>query len=290
MLSKKNNGNKNIHRKSAIGKEINFIFGNHNKQKQIIDNLIKTKEANRRRYSQTLAIPYIPLTKKQKVKEIFDMDKSCQNRFNEYSNIFEQIKNQISDINYSLENINNSQHIDRNDNRLNSHKYKTKTEHSIHTFIDEKDEDNIVISKKQSNVIQSKDDNEELFFIDKEFENEKEKIINNDNDIENKIDNSFSINNFNNENDNDDFDNNGIDENTRNIYLNYSRSPNSLKNTKRNNRIFLKKKYLKHNINFDYKERSLSKDFYYEPTLDDNNKNAYSTEINEIKYCKCNIF
>lgn len=37
------------------------------------------------------------------------MDKSSQNRFNEYSNIFEQIISQTSDINNSLENLNNSQ-------------------------------------------------------------------------------------------------------------------------------------------------------------------------------------
>ena len=86
-------------------KQIKFIFANHNKQNQIIDNLIKTKEVNRRTYSQTLVIPYIPLTKKQKFKEIFDMDKSSQNRFNEYSNIFEQIISQTSDINNSLENL-----------------------------------------------------------------------------------------------------------------------------------------------------------------------------------------
>ena len=288
MLSKKNNGNKNIHRKSEIGKEINFIFAKQNKENLIIDKLIKTKEANRRRYSQTLAIPYIPLTKKQKVKEIFDMDKTSQNRFNEYSNIFEQIKTQISDINNSLENLNNSQHFDRNGIRFNTHHLKLNTQQSIHSFIDEKEEDNIIMSKQQSKSIKSNNDNDELLFIDNEFENENEKIINVDNEIENKNDNSFNTNNFNNES--DEIDNNGLDENTRNIYLNYSRSPNSLKNTKRNNRIFLKKKYLQNNINCDYKGRSLSKDFYYEPTLDENDKNTYSTEINEIKCCKCNIF
>ena len=267
-------------------KQIKFIFANHNKQNQIIDNLIKTKEVNRRRYSQTLVIPYIPLTKKQKFKEIFDMDKSSQNRFNEYSNIFEQIISQTSDINNSLENLNNSQHIHRNQIRFNTHNFKSKFEHSFHSLIDEKDEDNIVMSKQQSNITKSNNDNDKLLFIDNEFEKENEKIINDDNDIGNKNDNSFETNHFN--NDNDEFDNDILDENNTNIYLNYPRSPNSLKNTKKNNRIFLKKKYLKNKIN-EYKG-SLSKDFYYEPSLDNNNKNNYSTEIKEIKCYKCSIF
>lgn len=50
-------------------KQIKFIFANHNKQNQIIDNLIKTKEVNRRTYSQTLVIPYIPLTKNKNLKK-----------------------------------------------------------------------------------------------------------------------------------------------------------------------------------------------------------------------------
>ena len=120
------------------------------------------------------------------------------------------------------------------------------------------------MSKLQSNIIKSNNDNDKLLFIDNEFENENEKKINDDNDIGNKNDNSFNTNNFNNES--DEIDNNGLDENTRNIYLNYSRSPNPLKNTKKNNRIFIKKKYLKNNIN-EYKG-SLSKDFYYEPSLE----------------------
>ena len=142
------------------------------------------------------------------------------------------------------------------------------------------------MSKQQSNIIKFNNDNDKLLFINNEFENANEKIINDDNDIENKNDNSFKTNNFGNEN--DEFDNSVLDENNRNIYLNYSRSPNSLKNTKKNNRIFLKKKYLKNNINEC--KGSLSKDFYYEPNLDNYNKNTYSTEIKEIKCCKCSIF
>ena len=192
------------------------------------------------------------------------MDKSSQNRFNEYSNIFEQIISQTSDINNSLENLNNSQHIHRNQITFNTHNFKSKFEHSFHSLIDEKDEDNIVMSKLQSNIIKSNNDNDKLLFIDNEFENENEKKINDDNDIGNKNDNFFETNNFN--NDNDEFDNDILDENNTNIYLNYPRSPNSLKNTKKNNRIFIKKKYLKNNIN-EYKG-SLSKDFYYEPSLE----------------------
>ena len=106
FVPKKNT--KPIRRSSVTIQQMNFIFKNrlNNKENEVIDNGIKEREKNRRRFSQTLVIPYIPLTRKQKVKEIVNMDKTSANRFNEYSNIFENIKNQINDINNSLLNSN----------------------------------------------------------------------------------------------------------------------------------------------------------------------------------------
>ena len=107
--NKKEKGNekeKNIKamkRGSVAMQQINFLFKHkESKEEDIIDSLIKEREKNRRRYSQSLVMPYIPLTRKQKVKEIVNMDKTSANRFNEYSHIFDHIKNQISDINNSL--------------------------------------------------------------------------------------------------------------------------------------------------------------------------------------------
>jgi hypothetical protein len=86
-----------------------------------------------------------------------------------------------------------------------------------------------------------------------------------------------------------------LDENIRHIYLNYSPAPNSLRGTKTKNRQFIKRyintdNYPKNKGKFIITNNKPSpRDFYYEPTLDENDKNTYQ-EIKEIKYCKCIIF
>lgn len=67
-----------------------------------IDELIVKRSSKRKSYSKSLLNPYTPLTKIQKVKVLADMDENSSNRFKQYSDIFDKIKEQISDINTSL--------------------------------------------------------------------------------------------------------------------------------------------------------------------------------------------
>ena len=281
---------KNIIRRASVTmKNMDFLFRNPkiNKGNDILDNRIKEKEKNRRRYSQTLIMPYIPLTRKQKVKEIVNMDKTSQNRFNEYSYIFDHIKNQISDINNSLLNnnlLNNSSHS----NKINTSRNKSKPENSM--FKPKKLSDNI--EKKKENKDKDKDK--------KKYKNKKNNSKNHHSNHNNHINN---INNYNINNniiiglsDDDYIDNQTLDENIRNIYLNYSPAPNSLRNTKNKNRQFIKKHLYNSSDSISKTERRFMRnknnvnDFYYEPTLNDNDINRYSSGIQEIKYCKCIIF
>ena len=279
---------KNIVRRASVAMQnMNFLFNHRkdNKGNNIMDNSIKEKVINRRRYSQSLIMPYIPLTRKQKVKEIVNMDKTSQNRFNEYSYIFDHIKNQISDINNSLLNgnlLNNSCHS----NKMNISRTKTKPENSM--FKPKK------LNDKNENKDKDKDKDK------KKYKNKKNNSKNHHTKHNNHINN---INNYNINNniiiglsDDDYIDNKTLDENINNIYLNYSTAPNSLRNTKTKNRQFIKKHLYNSSDSFSKTERKFLRnknnfnEFYYEPTLNDNDDNRYSSGIQEIKYCKCSIF
>ena len=72
----------------------------NNRNSRNMTELIKKRNVMKS-YSRSL-IEYVPLTKREKVNIIEDMDEVSSNRFQKYSNIFEQIKNQIYDINQSI--------------------------------------------------------------------------------------------------------------------------------------------------------------------------------------------
>ena len=312
MYTKKNINEKKkkvIRRTSVAMQQMNNIFKNqiNNKDSGIIDSFIKEREKNRRRYSQSLIMPYIPLTRKQKVKEIVNMDKTSANRFNEYSHIFDHIKHQISDINNSLLSgniLNNS----INSNRINNYsRGKSRPENSMF-----KPDSNI--DDKEENIVNYKLKSRNNKYLNNKKKNDSINKNNNDNDNNNNLNNNDNLNeeklNNNKKNENiivglsesedeeeEHIDNKTLDENIRRIYLNYSPAPNSLRGTKSNNRKF-KNRFLNKSSNSPKTERkyviknrnSNNRDFYYEPTLDDNNKKTYSSEIKEIKYCKCQIF
>ncbi len=312
MYTKKNINDKKkkvVRRTSVAMQQMNNIFKNqlNNKDSGIIDTFIKEREKNRRRYSQSLVMPYIPLTRKQKVKEIVNMDKTSANRFNEYSHIFDHIKHQISDINNSLLSgniLNNS----INSNRINNYsRGKSRPENSMF-----KPDSNI--DDKEENIINYKLKSRNKKYLNNKKKNDSINKNNNDNDNNNNLNNNDNLNeeklNNNKKNENiivglsesedeeeEHIDNKTLDENIRRIYLNYSPAPNSLRGTKSNNRKF-KNRFLNKSLNSPKTERkyviknrnSNNRDFYYEPTLDENNKKTYSSEIKEIKYCKCLIF
>ena len=302
--NKKEKGNekekniKPIKRGSVAMQQINLLFKNdENKEEEIIDGLIKEREKNRRRYSQSLVMPYIPLTRKQKVKEIVNMDKTSANRFNEYSQIFDHIKNQISDINNSLlsGNILNNTHynIDSFSNKMSSSRQKIKIENSMfkHDINEEKDINLNLKLKNKINRLKLKND------INNNLNNNNTNT--NNTNINNTNTNNIIIGLNNSDDEDDDYiDNKTIDENIRHIYLNYSPAPNSLRLTKAKNKQYInkfKKKNIENNSKIDKRfilrnNSHNTRDFYFEPTLDGTDKNRYSTEIKEIKYCKCIIF
>ena len=272
------------------------IFKNrlNNKENEVIDNGIKEREKNRRRYSQTLVIPYIPLTRKQKVKEIVNMDKTSANRFNEYSNIFENIKNQINDINNSLLNsniLNNSNsNVEKDSSRIinTTSRKKSKQDSMFKHFNSNIEKD---ISSNSSKIKTKKVKNHHHHSHN--FNNNLNNYNINNNIIVGLNDNEKNENEEIEEEDN--IDCKTLDENIRHIYLNYSPAPNSLRGTKTKNRQFIKRyintdNYPKNKGKFIITNNKPSpRDFYYEPTLDENDKNTYQ-EIKEIKYCKCIIF
>ncbi len=286
--------------------QMNNIFKNqlNNKDSGIIDTFIKEREKNRRRYSQSLVMPYIPLTRKQKVKEIVNMDKTSANRFNEYSHIFDHIKHQISDINNSLLSgniLNNS----INSNRINNYsRGKSRPENSMFkpdSNIDDKEENiiNYKLKSRNNKYLNNKKKNDS---INKNNNDNNNNLNNNDNLNEEKLNNNKKNENIivglseSEDEEEEHIDNKTLDENINNIYLNYSPAPNSLRNTKTKNRQFIKKHLYNSSDSFSKTERKFLRnknnfnEFYYEPTLNDNDDNRYSSGIQEIKYCKCSIF
>jgi hypothetical protein len=94
-----------------------------NKNIKEINEIIKNKNLTSRFFSKSFATRYIPLSKKEKENEIKNMNETSLNRFKTYSNIFEQIKKEINDINSNLNNSfmsNLSKRISNNISKDNS--------------------------------------------------------------------------------------------------------------------------------------------------------------------------
>lgn len=108
-----------------------------------INDLVQKRRADRKVYSKTLIETYTPLTKLEKVKVIKDMDESSTNRFKQYSNLFDQIKQQIHDINNSLIETK----TDNKDNLLRISMRKTMHLTDNVEFIEEKDEEDFLSPK-----------------------------------------------------------------------------------------------------------------------------------------------
>ena len=124
-----------------------------------INEIIKNKNLTSRIFSRSFAERYIPLSKKEKENEIKNMNESSLNRFKTYSNIFEQIKKEINDINSNLNNSfmsNISKRISNNISKDNSINFMP---------IEEQDDENCspVQVKKREN--QNKKETEPFFEI-----------------------------------------------------------------------------------------------------------------------------
>ena len=124
-----------------------------------INEIIKNKNLTSRFFSKSFATRYIPLSKKEKENEIKNMNETSLNRFKTYSNIFEQIKKEINDINSNLNNSfmsNISKRISNNISKDNSINFMP---------IEEQDDENCspVQVKKREN--QNKKETEPFFEI-----------------------------------------------------------------------------------------------------------------------------
>ena len=109
----------------------------NNRNSRNMTELIKKRNVMKS-YSRSL-IEYVPLTKREKVNIIEDMDEVSSNRFQKYSNIFEQIKNQIYDINQSII-LNSSCNVNEGrNNSVNKKNLKLQCD-----YIEEREEENIV--------------------------------------------------------------------------------------------------------------------------------------------------
>lgn len=65
----------------------------------MIDDLIQKRNENKKKYSKSLVTSYRPLSTFDKIKEFTEINNSSGERFQKYSNIFEQIKQEINNIN-----------------------------------------------------------------------------------------------------------------------------------------------------------------------------------------------
>ena len=130
-----------------------------NKNIKEINEIIKNKNLTSRFFSKSFATRYIPLSKKEKENEIKNMNETSLNRFKTYSNIFEQIKKEINDINSNLNNSfmsNISKRISNNISKDNSINFMP---------IEEQDDENcspVQIKKKEN---QNKKETEPFFEI-----------------------------------------------------------------------------------------------------------------------------
>jgi hypothetical protein len=156
VSSKLKNQNKENKKREKKYKTITF---KSDKNITKINEMIKNKNLTSRVYSRSFAERYIPLSKTEKVNEIRNMNESSLNRFKTYSNIFEQIKKEINDINSNLNNSfmsNLSKRISNNISKDNSINFMP---------IEEQDDENcspVQIKKKEN---QNKKETEPFFEI-----------------------------------------------------------------------------------------------------------------------------
>ena len=74
-------------------------FPSPKSEMSMIDDLIQKRNENKKKYSKSLVTSYTPLSTFDKIKEFTEINNSSGERFQKYSSIFEQIKQEINNIN-----------------------------------------------------------------------------------------------------------------------------------------------------------------------------------------------
>ena len=310
--------------RSTTVMRVNISKRNKEKLKEVNDlaDLLKVGPEMRKLYSEKLVKEYTPLTNEQKENELKDMNLQSQKRFTEYSNIFDQIKDHITDINnslihkrssiiaftpnnnkrYSISNLSNIAKEAQKESNHHHHKsQKRRDRRSSKTvkFNPFDNEKKMSLFSTTSNLLipanMKKEKNYSLFQQKtKTYKPKKKhhriKLIENEGDDNNGLKLSYDS----------DLDITLLEEKKDLINLKEFKPILTMGNTRSKNR----NKHLKNSSDNSFNE-PLKKynstlnspkhsnlineyDFYYEPNITNKDKNT--NEIPQIKYCGCNLF
>ena len=311
--------------RSTTVMRVNLSKRNKEKLKEVNDlaDLLKVGPEIRKLYSEKLVKEYTPLTNEQKENELKDMNLQSQKRFTEYSNIFDQIKDHITDINnslihkrssiiaftpnnnkrYSISNFTNiardAQKESNHHHHKSQHKRRDRSSSKTVKFNPFDNDKKMSLFSTTSNLLipaaMKKEKNYSLFQQKtKTYKPKKRhhriKLIENDGDDNNGLKLSYDS----------DLDITLLEEKKDLINLKEFKPILTMGNTRSKNR----NKHLKNSSDNSYNE-PLKKynstlnspkhsnlineyDFYYEPNI--TNKDLKTNEIPQIKYCGCNLF
>jgi hypothetical protein len=310
--------------RSTTVMRVNISKRNKEKLKEVHDlaDLLKVGPEMRKLYSEKLVKEYIPLTNEQKENELKDMNLQSQKRFTEYSNIFDQIKDHITDINnslihkrssiiaftpnnnkrYSISNFSNIAKEAQKESNHHHHKSQKRRDRSSSKTVKFNPFDNekkMSLFSTTSNLLipanMKKEKNYSLFQQKtKTYKPKKKhhriKLIENEGDDNNGLKLSYDS----------DLDITLLEEKKDLINLKEFKPILTMGNTRSKNR----NKHLKNSSDNSFNE-PLKKynstlnspkhsnlineyDFYYEPNITNKDKNT--NEIPQIKYCGCNLF
>ena len=310
--------------RSTTVMRVNISKRNKEKLKEVNDlaDLLKVGPEIRKLYSEKLVKEYTPLTNEQKENELKDMNLQSQKRFTEYSNIFDQIKDHITDINnslihkrssiiaftpnnnkrYSISNFSNIAKEAQKESNHHHHKSQKRRDRSSSKTVKFNPFDNdkkMSLFSTTSNIVipatMKKEKNYSLFQQKtKTYKPKKRhhriKFIENEGDDNNGLKLSYDS----------DLDITLLEEKKDLINLKEFKPILTMGNTRSKNR----NKHLKNSSDNSFNE-PLKKynstlnspkhsnlineyDFYYEPNITNKDKNT--NEIPQIKYCGCNLF
>lgn len=310
--------------RSTTVMRVNISKRNKEKLKEVNDlaDLLKVGPEMRKLYSEKLVKEYTPLTNEQKENELKDMNLQSQKRFTEYSNIFDQIKDHITDINnslihkrssiiaftpnnnkrYSISNFSNIAREAQKESNHHHHKSQKRRDRSSSKTVKFNPFDNekkMSLFSTTSNLLipanMKKEKNYSLFQQKtKTYKPKKKhhriKLIENEGDDNNGLKLSYDS----------DLDITLLEEKKDLINLKEFKPILTMGNTRSKNRNKHLKNSSDNSFNEPFKKYNSTLnspkhsnlineyDFYYEPNI--TNKDKKTNEIPQIKYCGCNLF
>ena len=244
----KKRNNRNSRNMTSKNVKENFKIDN------TIEELIKKRNVMKS-YSRSL-IEYVPLTKREKVNIIEDMDEVSSNRFQKYSNIFEQIKNQIYDINHSII-LNSSCNVNEGrNNSVNKKNLKLQCD-----YIEEREEENIVSPTTCKKIKKESKNNFNLCLV-QTLNMSSSSCVSSEDEKENLKENKTAVKIYESPQLKSMYQAKDV---TNSVYKSTACSTNENIKTKKFNQ----------------------NEFYCEPKFDDNNNNNHTVSV---KYCNCLIY